>query len=234
VLGSSAYAWLEVRFALDSYNRPYLCQKASWEENGTTLEMDSSSDLSPHSIFINEDDRIHVADHVNGRLVVWNKDNIKSARTLHANVSAYSDLFVDLNGDIYFENSEEKGQINTVSVTNFSGRCFGLFIDRNNFLYCSQRDDHKVMKISLAGNNRTEINVAGNGSNGSATNQLHYPWGIFVDRQFNLFVADAGNQRIQQFQAEKTEGKTVAEERTLSGLSLFFPTDVLPTEKNRR
>ena len=224
-----------MHFALDSYNRPYLCQHPTWKENATTLAMVNSSTIpSPHGIFINDKDRIHVADHVNGTIVVWHKNNPSDARILHVHVFNYSDLFVSLNGDVYFENGNETGRIDkwsvdqnsTTFVAKFSEHCYGLFLDFKNSLYCSQHDQHRVTKISLNSKNRTEINVAGNGSHGHGQNQLNNPWGIFVDRNFKLFVADTNNHRIQRFQAENPTEKTLAEKGFPSGLNLSSPTDV--------
>ena len=142
---------------------------------------------------------------------------------------------MDLNGDVYFENGHETGQIdkwsvgqnNTRCVANFSGHCYGLFIDFYNSLYCSQHDQHRVTKISIYGKNRTETIVAGNGSCGHAQNQLNAPWGIFVDRDFNLFVADSANNRIQQFREGQNDAKTVAGSEIPLGSNLSWPTDVI-------
>ena len=45
----------------------------------------------------------------------------------------------------------------------------------------------------------TVVTRAGVGGFGSSANQLIYPWGIFVDTNFDLYVADRLNNRIQVF-----------------------------------
>ena len=140
-------------------------------------------------------------------------------------------------GKSIFEHRSEAGQIvkwsiqknESLFVGKFDGRCVGLFIDWNNSLYCSQRFQHKVSRISLNADGRSEptVLVAGNGLNGSSADQLNEPWGIFVDRELNLFVADAGNNRIQRFRSGETNGTTVLGEEIPSGLQLQFPTDVI-------
>ncbi|CAF1510315.1 unnamed protein product, partial [Adineta steineri] len=64
---------------------------------------------------------------------------------------------------------------------NVNESCFGLFIDVNNNLYCSLKNLHQVVKLSL--NNGTTIPTiaAGNGSAGSLSNMLNSPQGIYVD-----------------------------------------------------
>ena len=52
--------------------------------------------------------------------------------------------------------------------------------------------------------------VAGTGSQGSASNGLSYPYGTFVDTNFDLYVADQANHRIQLFRLGQTNGTTVA------------------------
>ena len=198
--------------------------------------MSSTGIFRPRGIFINVEERIYVADHANGKIVFWDKDHINASRTLDVGaVFNYSDLFVGLNGDVYFENGNESGRIDkwsvdqnsTICVAKFSGHCYGLFIDFNNSLYCSQHDQNIITKISIYGKNHTKIIVAGNGSCGNAQNQLNTPWGIFVDRDFNLFVADSGNHRIQLFLQGQNDAKTVAGPGIRPGSNLSWPTDVV-------
>src|SRR5438132_4420345 len=54
------------------------------------------------------------------------------------------------------------------------------------------------------------ITVVGETSCCSAANQLSYPAGVFLDATGNIFVADAGNNRIQRWAPGATQGVTVA------------------------
>jgi hypothetical protein len=56
----------------------------------------------------------------------------------------------------------------------------------------------------------TSIVVAGTGTLGSASNELYYPFGIFVDVNLDLYVADCLNSRVQLFQSGQSNGITVA------------------------
>jgi sugar lactone lactonase YvrE len=71
------------------------------------------------------------------------------------------------------------------------------------------------------------ITEAGTGSWESQSNELSKPWGIFVDIDFNLYVADTGNNRIQRFQQGQLNGTTVAGNRIPNNLTLNHPTDVI-------
>jgi DNA-binding beta-propeller fold protein YncE len=45
----------------------------------------------------------------------------------------------------------------------------------------------------------SSIQVAGNNSAGSASNQLNYPWGIYVDGNKTLYIVDSNNHRVQKW-----------------------------------
>ncbi len=57
------------------------------------------------------------------------------------------------------------------------------------------------------------ITIAGGNGQGSGTNQLNFPSGVYLDGGANIYVADAMNNRIQKFPAgstSATNGTTVA------------------------
>ncbi|CAF1318510.1 unnamed protein product, partial [Rotaria magnacalcarata] len=74
------------------------------------------------------------------------------------------------------------------------------------------------------------VTIAGGNEEGGATNQLHYPYGLFVDDDQTLVIADYGNNRIMQWKnGDTTNGQVVAGGHGEgSGLNqLDRPTDVL-------
>ena len=90
------------------------------------------------------------------------------------------------------------------------GQCFGLFVTENDSLYCSVSNSHKIVKRSLDGNNSQLTTVAGTEYPGCLSNMLRYPWGILVNTNFDLYVADSENNRIQLFPAGQANGITMA------------------------
>ena len=54
-------------------------------------------------------------------------------------------------------------------------------------------------------NSTTTTTVAGTGVEGSSLDMLSYPWGIYVDINLDLYVADSVNCRIQLFQLKSTK-----------------------------
>ena len=89
------------------------------------------------------------------------------------------------------------------------------------------RYEHRVEKISLNSTSSAVVTAAGNGTRGPSQDQLSEPWGIFVDIELNLFIADSSNNRIQKFRPGQSMGETVAGNGTPNGLQLSYPTDVV-------
>ena len=189
----------------------------------------------PYGIFITDNHHIYVADHIKNRILVWQEGEANLLRTLEIRLYTQTTLFVTSNGDVYFENGNHSGQIDkwpqysnySVFVTKFSGHCLGLFIDMNNDLYCSIHGEHRVVKSSLENKDSAKITVAGRGCPGSAQHELFAPWGIFVDKQLNLYVADAENHRIQLFRSGQLNGTTVVGQQSQNDVNLRLPTDVV-------
>ncbi|CAF2044699.1 unnamed protein product [Rotaria magnacalcarata] len=220
-----------------SYHRPKLCPNAS-----EYLQVETS--LSQELIGT---DPIDIFFHVNGIMYVttfnYNQnESVRSTNTLNNiqiinyNYSWPLSLFVTANDDIYVANSGcthqvhvWKNRINVQQVTmNITSACYGLFVDTNNTVYCSIPDEHRVIKGLLNGNETLNYTAAaGNGSKGLATNMLNIPYGIFVDINFDLYVADCGNNRIQRFNKENLTGVSVVGNGAKQDVSLNCPTSVI-------
>jgi hypothetical protein len=141
-----------------------------------------------------------------------------------ANFHNSSSFFVTLNGDIYIDDGEENGRVEkwiaktntTVTVMNVFSSCSGLFVDKNDNLYCSMFNHHRVVKTWLHDPVMALAFIAGRGIQGSASNELNGPAGIFVDVELYLYVADCENDRIQLFEAGKSNGRTAVGNRSPS------------------
>ena len=112
--------------------------------------------------------------------------------------------------------------MNNTIVMEPNGSCYGLFVDINDVIYCSLTDHHQVIKLSQNTNPGVPTIVAGNGSAGSTSDLLDSPRGIFVNINFDLYVADCNNNRIQLFPTGQLNGTTVAE-----NIALDCPTSVI-------
>ena len=76
---------------------------------------------------------------------------------------------------------------------------------------------------------KIELKVGGNGTAGSTTSQLYYPYGICIDVNNGLYVADQYNHRIQRFVSGSTTGVTICGTSGSAGswsYQLNYPTSV--------
>jgi hypothetical protein len=186
-------------------------------------------------MFIDYNNTVFVAAHDKDELLIWSEGSTTPTQTISVPLSADASLFVAVNGDVYFEKDEGQGKIykwsknliSNVPVKEFNTRCYGLFIDINNTLYCSVRHENKVISTSLSDSDNNFITVAGAGSSGSSSHELYNPCGIFVDTNFDLYVADFENNRIQLFRSGQKNGTTVAGNMIPLNLTLNSPTDVV-------
>ena len=220
------------------YNRPDLCANAEW--NSTAVTFINSTDVgSPIlGIFIDSHDRFYALQSHGSRIFTGSIANrCKDLAVISiGNISTYSSPFVTEDRYLYFESGQQPGRIirrslnntDNVIVAEFGGECRGLFIDTNNTLYCGVTLQHRVATKSLKDlSAATIVTRAGTVTAGSSANQLYDPWGIFVDTNFDLYVADPGNNRIQVFRSGNSYGTTVVGAGTHGNHLLSFPTDVV-------
>ncbi|CAF1618431.1 unnamed protein product [Rotaria magnacalcarata] len=77
----------------------------------------------------------------------------------------------------------------------------GIFVDTLGTLYVADSWNHRVMRWTQGDTKQGTVIVGGNGE-GEEANQFFYPHGLSFDRHGNLYVADAGNHRVQRFSIE--------------------------------
>ncbi len=131
----------------------------------------------------------------------------------------------DRNGNVYYtefgtssvKKIDANGAVQTISGMGHEGFAgddgpataallrhpFGVALDANGDFYIADTDNHRIRKVSAATGNITT--VAGNGSagfsgdGGLATQAaLNTPWGVALDLQGNLLIADKENYRIRK------------------------------------
>ncbi|CAF1250224.1 unnamed protein product [Adineta steineri] len=200
-----------------SYNQPKICPNASWELNGTNFTTGYWA-RACSGIFINTNNTIYIPNNANGSIQIWSNESLYSSKIIYANLSNPYSIFVTTNGDIYVDNGYRYGRVDkwtkdgndrsTVMYVNSS--CNGLFVDTNDTLYCSINSLNQVVKKLLNDPSSTSTVAAGGNVSGSTPDMLKSPYGIFVDTNFDLYVADCGNDRIQLFSLGQLNGTTVA------------------------
>ncbi len=219
-----------------SYNQPKLCPSATWNTDAITLPKGSASLVELAGIFINLDNNIYVTDAGNNEVLVWLNDGVSPTSIILNGLSYPKSIFVDIVGDIYVDNGNAEGRVDkwssttntSVSVMSVPSSCYGLFVDTDDNLYCSIHNKHQVVTRWLYSNASNLTTVAGTGAEDSASDTLSYPYGIFVDVNFDLYVADYRNDRIQLFRSGELNGTTVAGVKSSNTtITLTAPTGVV-------
>ncbi|CAF3641687.1 unnamed protein product [Adineta steineri] len=217
---------------------PKFSPNATWNPNGITIANRSIVGEGPTGIFVNTNNTIYIANKEKNTIVIWHEESVNPTKIIYGNFTQPTSIFVTSNGDIYIGDGEYRsGQVQKwiaetnifVTIMNVSAQCAGLFADINNTLYCSMLFHHQVVKRSLNDSVMASNRVAaGTGSLGKASNQLNFPFGIFVDVNFDLYVADTSNDRVQLFQPGESNGITVAGETSLNPtVTLSSPTGII-------
>ncbi|CAF1444652.1 unnamed protein product [Rotaria magnacalcarata] len=216
-----------------SFHQPNLSACAYWNSNGITLTDNNTLGTWTQSLFVDINSKVYVAPYTKSNVLVWSNNSIDLTQNISGDWRWPLSLFVTRNNDIYVDNGwsggVEKWTANTnssVTVMTVSGQCSGLFVDSRNTVYCSMRSRHIVV-AGLNNNNLTQpVTVAGNGTYGEAAHMLNQPYGIFVDSELNLYVADCGNDRVQMFKRDNSSGTTVAGKVIDLNYPLKCPVDV--------
>ena len=216
------------------YNVPKLSTCATWSPYGITFPNSSSIGYDSVGIFITLNDTVYVAIRGLHQVQMWLRGSNTTARVFNTNESGPCDVFVTDKGDIYVDNGAAKNRVDRWTVNassamtamNVNSSCYGLFVDINNYLYCSSETPDQVIKRWLDGPLNSSTLVAGNGIKGNTSEMLNGSRGIFVDRNLNLYVADLNNDRVQHFSYNQSSGITVVGNGATDPMPLSKPIDV--------
>lgn len=92
-------------------------------------------------------------------------------------------------------------------------------LDTAGNIYYSDAASHAVFKLPK-GSSTPIIVVGGNGA-GSGANQLNYPYGLFFDKNGNLYIADYGNNRVQRWTPGERQVYTIYTPGVTSPIAVF-------------
>ena len=167
--------------------------------------------------------------------MIWLEGSTSPSATITTNSNASRSLFVTPTGDIYSNTWNPYARVDVwrenatsySSTLNTGGTCYSLFIVTNDSMYCSLADYHRVIKRSLNSSDTQTMIVAGTGCPNNLPNTLYSPYGIFVTINFDLYVADTYNHRIQLFRSGQLNGTTLVSREVFGTIQLRRPTAVI-------
>ncbi|CAM4949155.1 unnamed protein product [Rotaria socialis] len=218
-----------------SYNQPKLCPLATWDSAGITIVTATTIGSDPLTLFVTTNNTIYVADFFSDHIYVFLASSGNLLRTISGGPIYPYSTFVTSSGDIYADSGNSSRQVlrfslntnTTIPIMYITDNCLDVFVDINNTIYCSVGTYNVIVANSIVDPTREFKLIAGVGCPGSLPHMLYYPRGIFVDTNFDLYVADANNNRIQLFQPGKINGTTVAGNGSSVAFALYFPGDVV-------
>ncbi len=181
---------------------------------------------SPGNIFVDKCGKLYVCEPSKNRILRYDSENSEPIIVAGGNGKGLAtnqlyepnDVFVDENSVLYIADGNrivkwQSGSTFGTTVININSSTNSIFRDSLGDLYYNDYFNHKVFKCKEDGTNITQIagtTSTGIGNSGGSANQLNYPTGIFVDKNFDLYIADSNNHRIQKWKKGASSGTTVA------------------------
>lgn len=219
---------------MPSYNQPKFNGTAMWNSHAITFATSNAVGTKPISNFVTKNNTVYVLNRDDSRIIRWLENSINPTELFISGMLEPYSFFISTDDDIYVDNGKhshrvEKWVINentSTPVMDIAIVCDGLFVDINNTVYCSVSNIHQVVMKSQSNPSSVPTIAAGAGCPGSNSNMLDSPHGIFVDINFDLYVADTGNSRIQLFQQGQFNGITKVGNGAPETITLFYPTEI--------
>jgi len=194
-----------------------MCQVTTLAGGGTVRAADgagtAASFSQPEGLTLDASGNLYVADCGNNK--IRKVDPVGNVTTV-ANLSAPAAITVDAVGTLYVVDDTYIYKIANGQVTTLAGRgaeglidgpgtyaafygLLGITIDANGNLFVADSNNNAVRKVTPDGEVTTIAGGVGGDADGPAnTSSFNYPWGIAVDPNGVIYVADWGNNKIRK------------------------------------
>ncbi|UJR19290.1 hypothetical protein I4U23_022419 [Adineta vaga] len=214
-----------------SLNQPKFCPNVKWNSDATTFVDEKIIGYRRGVFFIDKNNTVYIVHKDEDKILTWYKDRFDTITISDYEDSFIYSMFVTNIGDIYI--STNRQIIKWISSSNtftkiIKWSCQAMFIDINNALYCLKTLHMKCLIVLLNYDETKVTVVVGPGQAKFPNDILSAPKGIFVDTNFDLYVADCLADRIHLFAFGQTVGKTVVGKNSKDiTIELDCPTEVV-------
>ena len=175
-------------------------------------------------MFIDDDQTIYIADYENHRIVEWKKNSNNSQIVAGGNGEGNRNdqlnepvkVVIDQQNDslIICDQGNRRvvrwprrnGRTGEILISNIL--CWDLMMDKDGYLYVSDREKHEIRRWKIGEENGTI--VAGGNGQGDRLDQLNNPTNIFIDEDHSVYVSDKDNHRVMKWVKGAKEGIVVA------------------------
>lgn len=190
-----------------------------WKQNGITIaggngDGNQLNQLSnPRGTYVDDDHQcVYIADFGNHRIVKWKYGahigQVVAGGNGRGNemnqLNCPIDVIADYKTDSLIICDEDNKRVvrwprqySTIGEAIIENvYCRGLAMDDNGYLYVSDRMKDEVRRWKIGEKEGTL--VAGGNEMGDQLNQLNFPFYIFVDREYSVYVSDWSNHRVMK------------------------------------
>jgi streptogramin lyase len=157
-----------------------------------TNGLSASSMNTPNSVHVDANGRLWVADMENNRVLRFDNASTKPTGSPADGVLGQPDFVTNASGT-------------TAGIMNFPA---SVYVDMNSHLWVADRNNNRVLRFDNAAAKTNGANADGvlgqadfvTGASGLTASNMNTPWGVHVDTDGRLWVAERSNNRVTRFE----------------------------------
>ena len=202
-------------------------ERAIWGGSAPNSSFANGSFHSPSGVVVDGSGQIYVADTYNNRIqkfdpqgnfITYFGTSAPSSNSANSSFHYPIGIAVDGYGHVYvadsFNNRVQKFDPQGNFITFFGASApssssangsfnipYGVAVDGSGNVYVADTSNNRIQKFDPQGNFITYFGASAP-STSSANGSFHYPWGITVDGNGDVYVSEPANNRVQKFDAQ--------------------------------
>ncbi|CAF0738062.1 unnamed protein product [Rotaria sordida] len=190
----------------------------------------------PSDVTVDSNDNVYVTDTFNYRLQLWTSGSSTGTSVAGTGISGSTNNMLSIvygvtrdpnSGTLYISDTGNHrvmrylsgvssgtviagGNGAGLSITQLSNPIGLCFDSSTNSLLIANYGANNIVRWTIGAQNWTFVAGNLNGSSGMTSNELNQPTDVILDSMGNIYVVDMGNNRIQFFSYDQSNGTTIA------------------------